>query len=354
MTARTPRLEPNRLPTMSDVAALAGVSRATVSFVINKRAGQTISEQTRHRVLAAVESLGYRPNRSARNLRAQRTATLGYVNHEPAGNPFAGQGIAGAHDAAWKHGCALLVINTARNTARMRAGIEDLIDRRVDAVLFAVVGTRRATVPKGLLPVPTVMVNCFMPGGALPSVLPDDQLGGYQATRQLLDAGHEQIAMLAGLPGAWATRERVHGYHAALAEAGLDPAAAPIAHGNYRADSGYRLTQELITSGTLPTGLVCGNDRMALGAYLALGEAGLRVPDDVSVVGYDDQDTLAAEIHPALTTIRLPYYDMGFWAAEQLLTGRAAELPRQTRLPCRPVVRDSVAAPRRPRRRSRS
>jgi LacI family transcriptional regulator len=338
--------DPPRLPTMADVAREAGVSSTTVSFVINNRLDQSISELTRRRVLDAVELLGYRPNRAARNLQSQRTATIGYLSNESADNPFSGQSIAGAHDSAWKHGSALLVVNTTRDTQRLLAGIHDLLDRRVDAILFAAVGTRRVTLPDPLSQVPTVLVNCYLTDASLPSVMPDDEDGGYRATRMLLDAGHREIAYLAGRPGAWATRARVRGYRRALTEQGLDPKQQIVRFGNYMADSGYDLTRQVLAGPSLPTALLCGNDRMALGAYLALGEAGLQVPRDMSVVGYDDQPTLAGEIHPRLSTVRLPYYRMGWWAAEQLLSRQVGSLPAQTLIPAEVVPRDSVAAPR--------
>jgi LacI family transcriptional regulator len=322
--------------------------------VINQRADQTISEQTRRRVLDAVRELGYRPNRAARSLRVSRTATIGFVNHEAADNPFSGLAIAGAHDAAWRRGSALLVVNTARDSARLRAGVESLLDRQVDAILFSAVGTRGTTLPDALHPVPAVMVNCFVPGDAVPCVLPEETHGGYAITETVLEAGHRDVVALAGLPGAWATRARVKGHRRALADAGLDPRAATVLHGDFSTASGYELTRRVLSTGASgsggkpPTALVCGNDRMALGAYLALGEAGLRVPDDMSVVGYDDQALLAAEIHPPLTTVRLPYYEMGWWAAEQVLTAPsgAGLLPERTYLPCEVVPRDSVAPPR--------
>jgi LacI family transcriptional regulator len=332
------------LPTMKDVARLAGVSRATVSFVVNGRDG-AISDATRARVRYALDELGYRPNRTARNLKHRTTATIGFVNHEDAANPFSGLSIAGAHDYAWKHGIALLVVNTARDPARLRAGVTDLIERRVDAILFSAVGTRRATLPDDLRAVPTVLVNCYPARGAIPCVLPADTAGGYATGRLLLDAGHRDIAYLAGKAGSWATRARVSGFRQALREYGIDPHTADVRYGTYRSDSGYDLTREVLASGTHPSAVLCGNDRMAMGAYLALARAGLRVPQDVSVVGYDDQGALAAELRPALTTVRLPYYEMGWWAAEHAVTGGLASVPPRTYLPCEVVSRASVAAP---------
>jgi LacI family transcriptional regulator len=337
-------------PTAADVGRLAGVSPTTVSFVLNDRQDQAISAATRERVLAAVRELGYRPNRAAQGLRTKRTATIGYITDEAAGDPFAGGAIAGAHDFARRHRSMLLVVHTNRDPRIRRSAIEDLLDRQVDAVLFAVVGTRRVTLPEIIVKLPAVLVNCFTVQSSLvsllPVVLPDEEAGGYAATRVLLEAGHREIALVLGKAGSWATRMRLRGIRRALLEAGLDPTRIPLRNGNFRADSGYQLTRDLLAAGPAPTALLCGNDRMAYGAYLALGEAGLRIPDDVSVMGYDDQADLAADLHPALSTIRLPYYEMGSWAAEQLFPRSAAPALGPTYVTGPVVHRDSVARPR--------
>jgi LacI family transcriptional regulator len=336
-------------PTAADVGRLAGVSPSTVSFVVNDRLDQAISESTRRRVLDAVRELGYRPNRAAQGLRTKRTATIGYVTDEAAGDPFAGAAIAGAHDVAHRHRSMLLVVHTNRDARTRRAAIEDLLDRQVDAILFAVVGTRRVTVPDLIVKVPAALVNCFtsqstLPG-SLPTVLPDEEGAGYSAARVLIDAGHRRIAFLAGFPGSWATRARLRGFRRALVEAGIDPHTQQVEHGNFRADTGYELTGQVLAGRQRPTALLCGNDRMAMGAYLALAERGLRIPDEMSVMGFDDQDGLAADIHPTLTTVRLPYYEMGAWAAEQLFPRTQATDIGQTYLPCPVVLRDSVGPP---------
>ena len=336
-------------PTAADVGRLAGVSPTTVSFVINDRHEQSISAATRQRVLDAIQELGYRPNRAAQGLRTKRSATIGYVTDEAAVDPFAGGAIAGAHDFARRHQSMLLVVHTNRDTRTRRAAIEDLLDRQVDAILFAVVGTRRVILPEIIVKVPAVLVNCFTAQSSLvsllPTVLPDEEGGGYTAARALLDAGHRKIALLPGKTGAWATRARLKGIRRALSEFGVDPGDVPVHHGNYRADSGYELTRSLLASGPRPTALLCGNDRMAFGAYLALGEAGLRIPDDVSVMGFDDQDQLASDIRPALSTVRLPYYEMGSWAAEQLFPRHQSPEIGPVHLPCPLVLRDSIGPP---------
>ena len=331
---------------MADVGRLAGVSSSTVSFVLNENSGQTISTRTRKRVLEAVAALDYRPNRTARGLRTRRTATIGLVTDEIAVEPFAGAIILGAHEVVWGHGSLLLVVNTTRDRRIIREVIDELVNRPVDAIMFAVTGTRRLTVPDALKGVPSVLVNGYTTGDLLPAVLPDEVSGGRDATDMLLAAGHRRVAYLTGRADAWATRARLRGFRAALEHAGLSIDNQVVRSGNYRIDSGYELTRQLLTEPDLPTAIMCGNDRMAIGAYLALGEAGISVPEQMSVVGYDDQVDLASRVHPPLSTIRLPYYQMGRWAARQLVAESVATLPGRTYLPCPPVDRKSVAAPR--------
>jgi LacI family transcriptional regulator len=340
-----PRPTRTARPTMADVARMAGVSSTAVSFVLNGRADGSVSPETRSRVLDAIEALGYRPNRAAQGLRTRKTRTIGFVTDEIAATRPAGRTIAGVHDVARRHGSLLLIVNATRDARVLRREIEDLIDRQVDAIAFAVVGTRRATLPEAAHHVPTVLVNCFAPRNVLPCILPNDADGGRAATELLLSEGHRDIAYLTGLPGAWATRQRLKGYRAALRRAGIDYDDRLVLTGNFGADSGYDLTRRLLARKRRPTAIFCGNDRMALGAYLALKEAGVRVPKDMSVVGYDDQEDLAPEVRPPLTTIRLPYYEMGRWAADQLLAGAVGHLPPRTYAECPPISRASVGPP---------
>jgi len=196
--------------------------------------------------------------------------------------------------------------------------------------------------------VPVVLLNCFTAKDAAPAILPNEVEGGRAATQALLDLGHRDIAYLTGNPVQWATKARLRGFRTALRAAGLASHEPTVLPGNYHADSGYELTQQLMRGTTRPTAIMCGNDRMAVGALLALLELGVRVPQDVSVMGYDDQFQLAAEIRPALSTVRLPYDAMGRMAAEQLAAGGLAAPTGRTLVACPVVLRDSTA-PRRPR-----
>jgi LacI family transcriptional regulator len=328
---------------MADVGRLAGVSPTTVSFVINNRENSGISPQTRQLVLEAVDMLGYRPNRAAQGLRTRRTHTIGLITDRVAVTPHGGRTISGAHDVAQRHGSLLLIVNS--NSRIVRAAVDDLLDRQVDGIVFAAEGTSRMTPPEAVRQVPTVLVNCFAPGDTTPCVLPDELRGGRDATELLLAAGHRRIAHITGARAAWATRERIKGYFAALKDAGISRNEDLVLTGRFRTDSGYELTQRLLTLKQWPTAIFCGNDRMAMGAYQALAEAGLRVPDDMSIVGYDDQEDLAAELRPPLTTLRLPYYEMGRWALEQIFAGTVPTLPPRTYLRCPVIIRGSAATP---------
>lgn len=343
-----PRPAPqSRRPTLAEVARLAGVSATAVSLVVNDRAAGEVSEETRQRVLDAVAALGYRPNRAARGLRTRRSQTIGFVTDEIAVLPAGGRTISGAHDVARRAGWMIYVVNGTRDPQVLEAAIGDLLDRQVDALVFAVVGTRRAALPAVAGQVPTILVNCFTAEDELPCVVPDETGGGRAATETLLAAGHRRIGYAAGLPGSWATQQRLVGHQEALARADVAYDPALVRFGNFRADSGYTLARELLAAPDPPTALLCGNDRMALGAYLAVQAVGLRVPDDVSVVGYDDQEDLAPDLTPPLTTVHLPYYDMGRWAVEQLVNGGLAGLRPRTYVPCPVVSRASVAPARR-------
>ncbi|MGC3994233.1 MAG: LacI family DNA-binding transcriptional regulator [Propionicimonas sp.] len=330
-------------PTMADVGRVAGVSPTTVSLVLNGR-DTKISDATRERVLAAVQDLDYRPNRTAQGLRLGTTSTIGFLTDEIAIEPFSGPMIAGIHDLAWEQRSLLLMVNTTRNPTRLRAAVEDLLDRRVDGLLFAAMGTRQVDFPLVPASTPTLLVNAFTPDGRLPCILPDEIAGGRAAVEHVLAMGHRRITFLAGRDAAWATRMRIRGYREGLEAAGIDPLRCPVHLGNYRIDSGYEITLRVMRERKPPTALLFGNDQMATGAYIALARLGLRIPDDVSVVGYDDEP-LAADLSPALTTVRIPFYEMGRIAAQHLLDGTVGHLPSRTYEPCTIIHRSSTNPP---------
>ncbi|HYO86418.1 MAG TPA: LacI family DNA-binding transcriptional regulator [Dermatophilaceae bacterium] len=334
-----------RRPTMADVGRMAGVSATTVSFVLNPNSTQSISAATRARVLQAVNDLDYRPNRAAQGLRGKRTGTIGVVVDETPMEIYTGQIVAGAHDVTWGGGGALLTTYTCQQPATLQSAAEDLTDRQVDGLMFVVSGTRQLSLPRTTSGTPSVLVNCFSENTVWPAIIPDEVAGGAAAVNQLLEAGHRRIAFLTGRSGAWATGRRLTGHRQAISDAGLPAGDQIELTGNYYLDSGYELAKIVLCRSPRPTGIVCGNDRMAVGAYLALAEAGVRIPRDVSVVGYDDHEPAVMHLNPPLSTVQLPMYDMGRLGAHILMGHQDNPPPAMTVLGCPPVPRSSVGPP---------
>ena len=201
--------------------------------------------------------------------------------------------------------------------------------------------------PTKLSEVPTVLLDCFSADRRLTSIVPDEVAGGRTATRVLLEHGHRRIGMI-NLNYSFAPTAalgRLQGYQEALASAGVTFDPTLVIESNSHADGGYAAIAPLMSLPDPPTALFCATDRMAMGAYDALRDLGLRVPDDVSVVGFDNQELIAAYLRPALTTVALPHYAMGRWAVEhllQLIDSPASGPPVQFLEPCPLVLRDSV------------
>ncbi|MEV4426861.1 LacI family DNA-binding transcriptional regulator [Streptomyces sp. NPDC049602] len=332
-----------RSVTMSDVARRAGVSRTAVSFVLNDRPGAAIPDETRRRILAAIDELGYRPNAGARALAAQRSEWYGLIT-EIVTAPFAVDVIKGAQDRAWLDRKFLLIAASEGDRAQEAAALDKLLEQRVEGLLYATTWHRAVTLPKAAREVPTVLVNCYDAEGELPSVVPDEIGGGHRAARRLVDAGHERIGFINLDPDIPAALGRREGFERALREAGLSLDPSLVVSGHATADGGYTAACELLDRADRPTALFCGNDRMAMGAYDAIKERGLRIPDDVAVVGYDNQELIAAYLRPKLTTLALPFEAMGAKGVD-MLAALAAGQPLDTRrvtVDCPLLERSSV------------
>lgn len=334
---------------ISDVAAAAGVSTSTVSLVLNDRDAR-ISEETRVRVREAATAVGYTPNSIARGLRTQRTRTIGLVSDVIATTPFAGRMLAGAQDAAREHSHLVFLVNTDADPTVEREAIRALVDQQVDAMIYACMWHQVVETPADL-PARSVFLDCRPADGGHPAVVPDDLAGGRAAVRELVAAGHRRIAYMdVDIPEPPVASELRHeGYLEVLAEAGITPDPAWHVHGSETSAAGGRAATERLLdlpADRRPTAVFCFNDRMAAGAYVAARHRGLEVPRDLSVVGYDDQQLVAGELDPPLTTIALPHYEMGRWATEVALGAREPPGPDQTYLmPCPIIRRDSVSSP---------
>ena len=334
-----------RPPTIADVARLAEVSTTTVSFVLNDPAGRGIPAETRDRVRAAADQLGYRPNAAARLLRTRRSHTIGFITDEVASTPFAGDIIRGAQEAAWEHGKVLTVVDTGRNDAIKEAVIGMMLERRVEGLIFAAMFHQAVPPPLTDGEVPTVLVDCFAEDRSLPSVVPDEVGGGRLATEALIRAGHRRIGFVNLGPGVPASAGRLAGYTSALRHHGLPFDEALLRQTDQRGPGqAFDRAQELLDLTDPPSGIFCGNDRTAMAVYDAVKERSLRIPEDVAVVGFDNQEIIAANLRPPLSTVALPHYEMGRWAIDYLVRppDMPAGAPPQHLMPCRYVERASV------------
>ena len=302
---------------LRDVAERAGVSQTTVSFVLNERPGSGISVETRDHVLRVAREMDYRPNQAARSLRTRVTNTIGLISDQIVTDNYGGDLIRGALVTALRHDHLLIVVESQDDPEVERHLVEDLLARQVDGIIVAMIGSDRVRLPGVLAAGRTVLLNCTS-SHALPAILADEFAGGRDAASALLRAGHRRGIYLVGeTPDALRpARERRRGVAAALAEAGTDLEGTIDCM--WWPESAYDAVGALVASGQPAGALICLNDRVAFGAYQAIAEAGLRIPDDVSVVSFDDSE-LARWLRPQLTSVALPYFDMGRIAVESVL-----------------------------------
>jgi LacI family transcriptional regulator len=332
--------------TMMDVARHAGVSQTTVSFVINN-AGEAanIPEETRKRVLAAVAELGYRPNALAQALATQRSGTIAFVTDEIAITPHAVKTVEGAQDLAWENDKIIVLVNTKKDPGMERAAIEMLLQRKVEGIVYATMYHQPVRPPAALREVPTVLLDCFAEDHSYPSVVPDEVGGGRRATEALLEKGHRRIGFINNVDPIPATFGRLEGYRAALEAQGVGYDEALVCTDKSTSDGGYRGINQLMQLPNPPTAVFCFSDYMAMGAYDALRKLNLSVPGDVAVMGFDNQELIAAHLYPPLTTMELPHYQMGAWAINHLLkliNSSETAAPIQHKIECKLVERDSV------------
>jgi LacI family transcriptional regulator len=314
----------DKRPTLADVAARAGLSKTAVSLVLNNRPGARLSADAVARIHEAARELEYRPNPAARSLRLGRTGTYGLISDEVTVTRFASAMIRGLLDVADEHDQGVLIAETGNHPKQLEKALAFMVDRQVDGLIFGALTARMFRIPKLPTSIRAVTANCVIPR-TYAAVLPAEQEAGYRMARLLLDAGHRDgIAIIGHAPKAIADQRisvtigrRFAGIHRALDEAGASPVATAELE-IWEPWNGYDGTMEVLESGAPVTALICLNDRVAFGAQQALSEKGLRVPDDVSIASFDD-DEIAAYMRPALTTARLPYEEMGRRAMELLI-----------------------------------
>lgn len=328
--------------TLLDVARRAGVSRTTASFVLTGRRDMRISAEAEERVRQAARELNYRPNLMARGLRTSFTHTIGLVSDTVATEPFAVEMIRGSVATALSHNHLLFVGETQGDRRLEKRLVEDMLDRGVDGFLYAAMYTREARVPNVFRGHRVVMVNYAVPGRHASSVLPDERGAGRTAAQALLSAGHRDHVYLVGetKPDIYAAAMRRDGIEAAFAAQDLRLAGDVDAL--WWPESSYLAVRDFLATGARVTAFICLNDRVAFGTYQALQEAGLRVPEDVSVVAFDDSD-LARWLRPQLSSVALPHFELGRRAVELLLAEDAATGPALVPMPL--AGRGSIGPP---------
>ncbi|WP_067824813.1 LacI family DNA-binding transcriptional regulator [Nocardia inohanensis] len=330
-------------PTMEDVAARAGVSRALVSLVM--RNSPKVSEHRRRAVLAAAAELGYQPHAMARSL-ASRTSNIVGVMVSDLRNAFFADVIEGMDEAAQEAGLELILNTGRRSASREQAALDGLLAFRPGGVILLSPVLPASAIRDAAQRTPVVLVSRGSTIAGVDTVNDDGELGAALAVDHLAALGHRRIVHLDG-GAAFAAAPRRKGYSAAMARHGLEPMVVASEHTDEAGALAVRKLLNLFTPANFPTALVCGNDFNAVGAMTALEEAGLRVPQDVSVVGYDNS-SLAALRHVSLTTIDQPRTSIGRLAVEALterLHDQRTE-PVRKRLEPALVVRATTAAPR--------
>lgn len=334
-----------RRPTLRDVAQRAQVSPTTASFVLTGRDDMRISDDARHRVLRAAAELSYRPNLTARSLRTKVTRTIALVSDTIATGQYAGGMIDGSLSAALAHEHLLFVSESEGDAAVEARLIEDLLGRQVDGFVYASMYTRQVKIPRALTDQPLVLLNCTTRDARIPAVLPDEVGAGRAAAQALLDRGHRDSIHVVGEPNVdvFAARERMAGIQEALAAAGTE--LAGVLDCVWWPEAAYEEVSRFLRLGRLPSALVCMNDRVAFGVYQALQEAGVGIPDEVSVLSFDDSE-LASWLRPQLTSIALPHHELGRRAVELLLSEHPATEIERIAMPVR--ERLSVGPPRKP------
>ncbi|MBX7134993.1 MAG: LacI family DNA-binding transcriptional regulator [Fimbriimonadaceae bacterium] len=337
---------------IKDVAALAGVSDRTVSRVAS---GDTrlLRPATRIKVLNAIEALGYVPNRAAQLMRTSKSMVIGLMTDVVATTPFSTEIVRGIQEALEPTPYQLLSVNTSGDPVKEARTWQVFREHGISGVLYVTMYHRHVS-PNAQFPAtPVVLVNCSAPERPdLPFIVPDDYAGSYAATAHLIEAGHRQLAYVALNEHVLAADLRGRAFRDALKSAKLEVREdwlVPGLVGEVFRDrfTAFEEVTKLLRRSDRPTGIVCGNDQIALQVYCAVLELGLKVPEDVSIVGFDDFSAISGVLEPKLTTMALPYAEMGALAVETLVGLLSNEQPKtpHTKYACRLIERRSVAKP---------
>ena len=315
--------------TMKDLARETGLGLATLSKYFN---GGNVREKNRLLIEAAVKKLHYVPNEVARSLKTQQTRVIGVIIPELS-NAFITSIISSMEDILRRHDYAVIVCDCRSDPKREKEAVDFLMHRRVDGLISMATDTTGAHLKAALSAnIPVLLIDRLIDSlrGRVSAVVIDNIHAATQAVRKLTDLGHRQIGLILGSPNLYTTDQRLTGYLNALKEAGITPSDEYIRYGDYTMDGGYQAAQALLGLKKRPTALFVTNFEMTLGTMLALQHAGIEVPKDLSVIGFDKLE-LFGEIFPNLTLIRQPQMSIGREAANlmlDMLTAKESYAPR--------------------------
>ncbi|KQS75204.1 LacI family transcriptional regulator [Rhizobium sp. Leaf384] len=328
-------------PTMSDIAVACGVSQATVSLVLNNAPGTRISSATRDAVMTKAAEIGY----TTVHRRPDRRPVIAMIINDVTSSPHVAGLIDGVTESANERGLLVSIMPTGGDSDAEQAVLDHLAAMPIAGVIYARLITQQINIPPGLLNVPTVLLNCYTGDRSIPSVVPGDLVAGQTSALLLIKAGHRRVGYIGGEDTIEAARERIKGYRRALMmhDIALDPAI--VFKGGWTIRGGYDAFKSIMMVPDPPTAICCFSDRTAMGVYAAAAELGLKIPEDISVVGFDNE-TYTADMVPPLTTMELPHSEMGRYAAEHLADLLAS--PRKTsrnfqvKIECELIERQSV------------
>ncbi len=326
--------------TMRDVAEQAGVSKATVSHVINET--RFVEDATKKRVQEAIRLLGYRPNVAARSLTTQRTRVIGLIVSDVT-NTFFGEIMLGVENVLIANGYSLMVCNTSEVLEREEYYIDILLRQGVDGIIAAATSQNWDVLNEAAkLNIPIVMLDRTFDNAISPYVGVNNKYGAYLGTNHLIERGHREIGILSGFQRLSTMRERLAGFQMALAEAHLPSHERWSVASQLSIEDGQGAMRELMTQDERPQAVFVCNNLLSLGALMGLQELGMRCPEDVAIVGFDDHPW-AQVSNPPLTVVRQPTYRIGETAARkvlQALNGDADDIP-SAQFDCELVERQS-------------
>lgn len=329
---------------MKDIARFAGVSTSTVSHVINK--DRFVSEAIKERVETAINMLNYAPSALARSLKLNRTRTIGMLI-SASSNPFYSELVRGVERSCFERDYSLVLCNTEGDEQRMNRNLETLMQKRVDGLLLLCAETHQPSreMMQRYPSIPAVIMDWAPFDGDSDVIQDNSLLGGELATRYLIDKGYTRIACITGPLDKTPARLRLEGYRGAMTRAGLNIPESYEITGDFEFSGGFEAMRKLLALPLPPQAVFSGNDAMAVGAYQALWQAGLRIPQDMAIIGYDDIE-LARYMMPPLTTIHQPKDELGELAVDVLIHRMAQPDMEQQRLQLTPVLteRGSVSS----------